>query len=351
MPGLTAAEFLVGLAMVGLALIDVFSTILIPGPSNSPVRLGVHLRDLILPLWRHLALTRAGGRRQRLSNLFAPLLFAALFGTWIVLLVAGFGLMLHASAAKFAPPLDDLSQAFYVAGSSLLTLGVSEVDASGYARWLILWAALSGFGVITAAVTYVLQVQNSLHQRESGVLTLSGMAGKPPSGIALLEAFATLRLQSELRAFFRDWRDWSAAILHSHVSYPALAYFHSVDTESDWLSALHAVLDAATLVMGLTEDEARGSAALMHRAGSRTVAHLCDLFDLDTKEEVSVAAEEIEALRGRLERAGYATRPRHASDVGQMQKLRSDYAERLILLSAHLGAERTTLLPQGETDR
>lgn len=348
MPGQTVGEFILGLVIAVFALLDVFSTILMPGPNKGPFRVALHLRNLILPAWRYLSVKRAGGRRQRLSNLFAPLLFLALFGTWIALLLAGFGLMFHASSAWFTPRLDDVSQALYVAGSSLLTLGVSEVDATGHARWLILWAALSGFGVITAAFTYILQVQSSLHQRESGVLTLSGMAGKPPSGIALLEAFAALELRGELRSFFRDWRDWSAAILHSHVSYPALAYFHSVDAESDWLSALNVVLDAATLVMGLTEDDARGSAALMHRAGSRTVAHICDMFDLGGDERFEPETVDVATLQERLRRAGFPVKPPHASDAVHLQKLRFDYAERLVLLANHLGAERTFLLPGAE---
>ena len=343
---LTIAEFALGLVIVSFALLDVFSTIMIPGPSKGPFRIGVRLRNLILPPWRYLSHRRTGGRRQRLSNFFAPFLFIALFGTWIALLLAGFALMFHASAAWFVPRLEDPTQALYVAGSSLLTLGVSEVDAKGHARWLVLWAALSGFGVITAAFTYILQVQSSLHQRESGVLTLSGMVGKPPSGIALLETFAALGLRGELPSFFRDWRDWSAAILHSHVSYPALAYFHSVDAESDWLSALNVVLDAATLVMGLTEEDARGSAALMHRAGSRTVAHLCDMFDLRADEEPEDEAIDAATLLDRLSRAGYAVRQPHGSSAVHLEKLRFDYARRLALLARHLGAEHTSLLPQ-----
>ena len=186
-----------GSSSPAFVLNDVFASILIPGPNKTPFAVAIVVRNVSLPVWRHVSRSRAGGRRQRLANIFAPLLFLLSFGTWIVLLMLGFGLMFHASARAFNPPLGSLDQAIYVAGSSLLTLGVSEVDATGHARWLILWAALSGFGVITAAFTYILQVQNSLHQRESGVLTLSGLAGKPPSGVTLLESYAHLRLKSE----------------------------------------------------------------------------------------------------------------------------------------------------------
>lgn len=345
---LQVLEFCAGLAVAGIALVDVFSSILIPGPSKGPFRAAVRVRDLALPLWRYLSRTRAGGRRQRLSNSFAPLLFFLAFVAWMAALMLGFALMFHAARASFRPALSGFGEAVYVAGSSLLTLGVSEVDATGHARWLILWAALCGFGLISAAFTYILQVQSSLHQRESGVLTLSGLAGKPPSGIALLESFAALGLQSELNVFFKDWRDWSAAILHSHVSYPVLVYFHSVDAESDWLSALHAVLDAATIVMELTEEKSSGAAALMHRAGSRTVAHLCDLFDLEQHPIEEPNRDAVTALVARLDHAGYQTKPPHASTATNLSKLHTDYAGRLAALCEHLGAERTYLLPQAK---
>ncbi len=339
-------EFGAGLFVVLLTLSDIFSSIMIPGPNKGLLKIAVRVRIVGLPFWRYLSRTRGHGRRQRLSNSFAPLIFFVTFATWIGLLLIGFGLLFHASTMSFKPPLADFDQALYVAGSSLLTLGVSEVDATGYARWLILWAALSGFGVITAAFTFILQVQASLHQRESGVLTLSGLAGKPPSGIVLLESFAALDLQTDLKAFFKEWRDWSAAILHSHVSFPVLVYFHSVDAESDWLSALHAVLDAAAIVSELTEEPSSGTAALMHRAGSRTVAHLCDLLKLDADDVDVPTPDAVAGLSNRLSQAGYRARDPAGLDAAHFAKVRSDYAGRLASLSRHLGAEQTLLVPK-----
>jgi hypothetical protein len=339
------AESLAGLVLASLTLVDVFASILVPGRSESHLRVAGRVRIATLPLWRHLSRTRAGGRRQRLSNSFAPLLFLAAFTAWMGLLWLGFGLMIHASSAWFTPALESLSDALYVSGSSLLTLGVSEVDAKGPARWLILWAALSGFGVITATITFILQIQSNLHQRESGVLTLSGLAGKPPSGIALLEAFAHLGIRSELRGFFKDWRDWSAAVLQSHVSYPVLVYFHSVDAESDWVSALHSVLDAATIMMELSDEDERGSAALMHRAGARTVAHICDLFDLLPATSPPTDKVEVEEVVRRLQAAGYRCRELDAGLIARFTKVRADYACLLGPLCRHLGAEQIPLLP------
>jgi len=344
---LIVVEFAIGLLITLNTLIDVFSSIVVPGPSTARLSVARHVRRMSVPLWRYVSQKRASGRRQQLSNSFAPLLFFLAFATWMALLLIGFSLMFHALGASFEPPLAGPGDAIYFAGSSLLTLGVSEVDAHGPARWLLLWAGLSGFGVITATITFILQIQTGLQHRETGVLTLSGLAGTPACGILLLENFAALGLRGELRSFFKEWRDWSTATLHSHVAHPMLVYFHSVDAESDWLSALHAVLDAATLILVLTEEESLGTAAMMHRGGSRTAAHLCDLFDLETKELEPIPEESLQLLITRLQDAGYAAKPASKKLATELSKFRSDYTGRLNSLSEHLGAERVELVPCG----
>ena len=187
---------------------------------------------------------------------------------------------LCAHASRLRTPVhaatDGFGQALYVAGAYLLTVGTTEVQPHGFMRALLLFSALSGFGVITATITFILEIQSNLHERETGVLKLNGLIGKPPSGIGLLETLAALNLKRDLTALLREWADWSASVMNSHVSFPVLVYFHSVGSDSDWVNALQFMLDAATLVMELTDEESAGAAAYMHRAGSRTAAHLCD---------------------------------------------------------------------------
>ena len=121
---------------------------------------------------------------------------------------------------------------------------------------------------------------------------------------------------------------------------PVLGFFLSVVAESDRISALFPSRDAASIVMDLTDEESAGAAALMHRAGSRTVAHLCDLFDLAAEEPDQPEAGAIAGMAERLERAGYRVKPSAEIDPARFLKLRADYAGRLASLSTHLGAER-----------
>ncbi|HEY1962226.1 MAG TPA: hypothetical protein VGG69_07405 [Rhizomicrobium sp.] len=338
-------EFLTGLAFAGATLADVFSSILVPGRASSPLRVITRLRQLSLPAWRFLSRWR-DGRRQRLSNSFAPLLFSFAFIGWLALLCLGFALMLHACASFFTPPLRGLGQALYVAGAYLLTVGTNEVQPHGFVRVLLLFGALSGFGVITATITFILEIQSNLHERETGVLKLNGLTGNPPSGIGLLETLASLNLKRDLTGFFKDWAHWSASVMNSHVSFPVLVYFHSVGSESDWVTALQLMLDAATLVMELTEEESAGAAAYMHRAGSRTAAHLCDLFHQQSEFSEELDEQVLAALVERLKSAGYDVRAPDSDRLRRFIDLRSDYAGRLNALAKHLGSGHCPLLPQ-----
>lgn len=338
-----AVEFLIGLAVALAALADVFATILVPGQSRTPLRLANRLISLGLRVGRLIA-SRGGRPSRRPTNGFAPALsILAAFG-WLSLLLVGFGLMIHAAGSDFTPRLIRLDDALYVSGSSLLTLGVSEVDAHGAARWLILAEALSGFAVISATVTFTLQIQAGLHQREPQVLTLAGLAGDPPTGIAILQEFGELDIRDELPRFFYDWRQWSADLTHSHLSYPILAHFHSADAKGDWLAALEAVLDAATIVMSLLDHEARGAATLMHRAGSRAAAELCLAFRLQPKERAEVGSDDVSRLVEKLVAAGYRVRPGRRSEEC-LKTLRRDYGPTLAALAGYLGADDARLLP------
>ena len=48
------------------------------------------------------------------------------------------------------------------------------------------------------AVTYLLEVQNSIARRDTGIIKLNTSAGEPPSALTLLERFAAIRNQDAL---------------------------------------------------------------------------------------------------------------------------------------------------------
>ena len=194
---------------------------------------------------------------------------------------------------------------------------------------------------MTLVITYILQVQNGLHSRDCAILKLSVTAGRPPSGIALLETYAELDCRDELDALFAEWRDWMASTLHRQSSHPVVTYFRSMSAGMDWPAALGAVLDAATLATAFLEHRANGRAALLQREGARLAAVMAEIFELEVCEQPPPRAEEVEQLLERLRRAGY--RLRAAPDPERFARLRGDYVGRLAAIADHLGADGLTL--------
>ena len=333
------AELVAGAIIVVAVLGDVLKTILIPGPVAGRFRVIRIVSDLSLPLGRLAARNRRDGT-VRLSNLVASLTLVSTFAIWLLLLLIGYGLLIDGCAAMFSPRLGSFGDALWIAGSSLMTLGLSDFAADGPARWLVVGAAVSGFSALTASITFMLQVQSGFHQREPEVLSLAGLAGFPPSGLDLLLTFAELDARDQLGPFFLRWRDWSSATLHTHLSYPILIYYRSIEPESDWVTALEAVLDASALIMAATDDPSRGAATLLHRGGTRTAGKLGTLLGLTGGDPQRVA--DANAAIAALRRAGYG-----GGDEGvaadAFAGLRADYAADVGALARHLGAKRASL--------
>ena len=124
-------------------------------------------------------------------------------------------------------------------------------------------AGFSGLVVLTMAVTYLLQVQNNIAQRDTGVMKLSTTSGQPPSAVGLLERYAALRCRSELPGVLRGGRDWCAMVLQSHASHPSLIYFRSAGTGAGWPATMGALVDAALIFELLVDEPGTFGAAVL----------------------------------------------------------------------------------------
>lgn len=218
----------------------------------------------------------------------------------------------------------------------------------------MLAAATAGLAVMALVISLMFNLYGSFQRREVMVLTLDARAGAPPSGVALLETYARFGLLADLPATFAAWELWSAEILESHRAYPILPYFRSSHDNESWVSALGAVLDAATLMLttvdaaAADEDEissddatldatlmaqlnharllqAQGAAHMMYGLATHTVLDLSDWFDLPRGNDPGVEQMEFHLARGRLARAGFALREAEKS-WHDFSELRAVYA-------------------------
>lgn len=324
-------EFVAGTFLVVLILFDVFQTAVLPRPTPATFRpSGTVVRGLYT-ICRQLAL-RLSRYRELILGVFAPAMIVVLLLFWAAGLVLGYGLILHAITKQVSPPLH-LGSAFYFAAMSLLSFGFGDfIPTGGVARILVIFEAASGLGLFAVVITFLFSLFGEFQRREILVITLSTRAGAPPSGLGLLLTYAHIDMLERLADLFADWEVWAAEVLDSHLSYPMLAFFRSTHDNESWISALGAVLDAATLVLTTIEGVPRGPAKLMLGGGVHLVGDLAQYFHLDGDADPYVEREEYDAACAQLKEAGFRV-DESAAAWESFAKLRGEYAAALNALA------------------
>ncbi len=331
--------FALGATLVMMTLLDVFETVIVPGGSRASLKVAKRLVFLLLPVWKAVR-----GQRHGLSGTFAPLILVLCFIAWISLLAFAFGLMAYSMSHQFDPPLKSLPDAVYMVGSSIVTIGMSEENALGAGRWIILAAGFCGLAVMTMAVTYLLEVQASVSKRDIGIIKLNTSAGEPPSAVTLLKRFAAIDNRDELKALLREGRDWCATVRQSHSNHPSLIYFQSVGTGSGWPAALGALLDLALLCQYCIRQESLGgSAVLLRDEGTRMARELAGVINLD-RSDVAPDEPQLRQAAQQLEDAGYAIEEK--IDFAMIADQRAVYLTCVDALAKHLGKPSAVLVRQ-----
>lgn len=321
-----AISFAAGAAMVLLVVYDLVMSVVIPRPSPGNWRISNLAFRYTWLVWRRVGLRARPEAREGILGSFAPLLVLGLLVVWVALLAIGYGLVLWSLRDQIKPVPRGVWSAVYLSGVSLLTIGFGDYVPSGPgARIVTVVEAGNGLGAVALVISLLFSLFSNFQRREAQIVMLDAVAGAPPSGLVILETARRLKMPELLDRLFDEWKAWSAEVLDSHLAYPVLNYFRSSHDSESWVSALGAVLDAATLVITTVDGERTGPAKLMFQVGTHLVEDLSHVFRFEHEHQAGVERGEFDEACRRLEAAGYRLRPPDEA-WERFSDLRADYA-------------------------
>ncbi len=277
MQALAWLGFVVGIWLLLLTGSSVIKTLLIPRNLSSAI--GAVVARAVLAVYRfRTAKIDDVHRREKIFASGAPTYLFVLLVIWIACLYVAYALLLL--------PFSNHSAVFALrlSGSSLFTLGfASPAGAAPYA--IVFAAAISGLGVIALLIGYMPTLYSAYNRRETLVIMLEALSGKPPWGPELLARQQLIRNTSYLPRLYERWTEWAADISESHTTYRTLIYFRSRYPEQAWPLALLAVLDAAALHLSLNPESAPAETRPLLRVGYIAMRSIAGTLGIEVSDD------------------------------------------------------------------
>lgn len=344
---------IVGIALIGVVLLDAFETIVLPRQVTGRWRL---TRLFYLVTWlpyARVASAFSAKRRERFLSFFGPLSLLLLLTLWAVLLVFGFALLHFADhTVDGQSTLARLGITLYYSGTTLFTLGLGDFTPhTPMARFLTVFETFLGFGFLAVVVGYFPVLYQAFSRREVQISLLDARAGSPPSATELLRRHAGTHEYEEVHDMLRECERWSAEIMESHLSYPVLCFFRSQHDNVSWLSTIATVLDTSALVLvgidGACQQQSRMTFAIARHA----IVDLCQVMNRAPKEHYPERLSAADRLRMRrvLAEAGLVL---HDSDDAdrRLSELREMYEPYLFAMGELLRMKLPEWIPEGGPD-
>lgn len=235
---MTIIAAVAGTALIVLVIHDIFTVLF---RSSTGGRLSGWLTRT---LW---ALLRRAGNRRGILALAGPLAVASVICTWALLLIAGWALIyLPHYPDDFVltggtPAYSPLVGALGVSLETLTTLGSSAVPSQAWLQLVSPIEALIGFGLLTAAVAWLLQIYPVLSRRRALAYEIHLLADTEQRlgvDVPELEPAAVTQLYAELTSRL-------IAVERDLVKFPIAYYFAESDRRFALSTALPHLVELA----------------------------------------------------------------------------------------------------------
>lgn len=264
--------FIAGLCLNFFTLSAALRTFVLPRSEN--VWLTRLVFRTVYRLFRlRLKWTNSYAERDRIMAYFAPVALLLLPVMWIVSVLAGY------TAMFWSLGVGGWFEAFFVSGSSLLTLGFAPVNGIGQ-EILAFSEATLGLGLVALLIAYLPTMYTAFSRREALVTMLEVRAGTPPSAVTMIERFHRIQGLSRLEEQWARWEVWFTELEESHTSFSPLVFFRSPRSDQSWITAAGAVLDAAALATSTLDIPRNPQAALCIRAGYLALRSIAGFYRL-----------------------------------------------------------------------
>ena len=248
---LARIEQIAGMIVIAGVLLDVFLTVLYARMGYSIVA-----DRLARMLWSSVCRLSIvfEKRRPLILSFGGPVIVVAVLGIWIVALICGSAMIVHPELGsglrgpRASTPRDFIT-AVYVAGTSLITLGTGTLEPQTPAtRLLYIFNPVVGMSLMTLTVTYIVEIYNALHDRNTLALKLFLMSGKTGNAADLVAALGSGGDFGVAYSLVAEIGAELVSLKESHNFYPVLFYFRFRDPLYSVSMASLLALDTATLL-------------------------------------------------------------------------------------------------------
>jgi hypothetical protein len=330
-----------GIVVILSVLLDAFETIVLPRRVRRKFRITVWFYRTTWIPWRKItSLIKSAGRRENFLGYFGPLSLLFLLALWANGLIFGFALLQYGAGEHVMLGNEPVTfgRVIYLSGSTFFTLGYGDITpTSPIARALAVLEAGMGFGFLGVVIGYLPTIYSSFSRREIEISLLDARAGSPPTAAELLARFGCCPQEAVLDEVFRDWEQWAAELLESHLSYPALSFFRSQHNNQSWLGALTMMLDASALIMAGIDGIRDEQASLTFAVARHAMVDLAQVVNAhyDPQAPDRLSQEELVKLRQALIEHGVHLR-RGTESEEKLAHLRSLYEPYAIGMARNL---------------
>jgi hypothetical protein len=331
----------VGIVLLGVALWDAFSSVVLPRTVSGALRPARHFTRLSWRLWRFMG-SWVSNRRARQSFLtaFGPFSVFLLLSMWAVMILLAFALLHFGLGTQLPASMSQgrMGWLLYMSGTTFFTLGLGDVvPLNPLGRALIVAEVGTGIVFLAMIIGYLPVLDQAYAQREVDIQLLESRAGSPQSAARLLRRFGRPASAEALAAVLREAERWAAELSQSHIAHPVLVYYRAQHLHQSWLLSLTMLLDACALLIISRKGEPSRQARATFRMAVRVAVDLARVLGVTPERGTSerLPPADLPRLSAVLKASGLIL-PEEPETEAELRELREHYEPYVLALAVWL---------------